>query len=549
MDGVVQLIGVFMDPLVGMSEIYDTKIWQKRYPVIVMECLEGGMLHDRVHRKHFMSEKILREIFRGFVIGLQGIHSRGFLHRDLKLENVMLESYADDSPVKIIDLGMMVHLPPGTNKYIAEKISGTRGYLAPESILKMEYSTASDVWQVGCVLYTMLSGMLPFHPSHLEQAIKAKYYAMSGPAWEKICPAAKDLVKRLLVREPLWRLSLQEVLQHDWMQTGCYVSDKDLGEVRGRARYISPVRDSKQKPVGMDDVALVLPQMMDLASLRGANQGNRGLPLDVSIGTDDPSLLLGPSQELSLKPQISLTHDLSVRTFKLRLHNIHGMMATNDDGNCVEADHGQLDVVAEESGQDDSEKAVMTRNLRSFALPPEEIDYENFVNVLTKAGLQALATPRVFDLFDVGSKGSISLREFLVTMLAVQPSQGDAHSPDTKMATGPTDTRASDEDCFIRMFFSIFDIDNDGSINREEFALALQHLDDITPHTAPTGDEEGEGGSNSTLLEGSAQHTLFLANVEELFQEIDVDKSGKIDFGEFKCFYCEDMEAAKGNGF
>ena len=157
-EGVVQLMGVFMDRLTGMADIYDTKTWQKRYPVIVMECLEGGMLYDRVQRKQFMSEKILRDIFRGFAKGLLGIHKRGFLHRDLKLENVMLESYGDDAAVKIIDLGMMVHLPEGAQKYIADKISGTRGYLAPESILHKEYSTASDAWQLGCVLYTMLSG-------------------------------------------------------------------------------------------------------------------------------------------------------------------------------------------------------------------------------------------------------------------------------------------------------------------------------------------------------------------------------------------------------
>ncbi|CAE7522894.1 CPK29 [Symbiodinium microadriaticum] len=490
----------------------------------------------------------------------------------------MLESHADDTPVKIIDLGMMVHLPAGAKKYFAEKISGTRGYLAPESILKKEYSAASDVWQVGCVLYTMLSGMLPFHPSHLDQAVLARYYAMTGPSWEKICGPAKDLVKRLLVREPQWRLSLQEVLQHEWMQADCAVSDKDLGEdyarrikklalrqkmrnffmlneelltsvrlkrdhitellpflkVRGRARYPTPVH--AEKPAGIDDVELLLPQMVDLASLRVANQGAE-LPLDVISSPDDP-LVVSTSPGVSPRMQ-PLSRDLSVRTFKLRLHNIHEMIVSNDDNGSEDEQPDQLESVDEEANRGSSEKVFAVRKMRSFSLPPEEIDYENFVTVLTKAGLQGLATPRVFDLFDIGSKGTINLRQFLLTMLAVQPSHVEVQSPDT-FATSSADPLVSDEDDFVRMFFSIFDIDNNGSINREEFALALQHLDDITPQTAPLGDEQGtEGYKKGTLLEGSAQHTAFLANVEELFQEMDVDKSGKIDFGEFKRIYCE----------
>ena len=127
-------------------------------------------------------------------------------------------------------------------------------------------------------------------------------------------------------------------------------------------------------------------------------------------------------------------------------------------------------------------------------------------------------------------------------MLAVQPTGGDkSHLTDTIPAidTAVTTTETPAEEDSVRMFFRIFDIDNDGYINREEFALALQHLDDITPHAAPTGGEED--GHNV----GSSHSVAFLENVEELFQEMDVDRSGKIDFQEFRRFYEEVIKGSQ----
>ena len=138
--------------------------------------------------------------------------------------------------------------------------------------------------------------------------------------------------------------------------------------------------------------------------------------------------------------------------------------------------------------------------------------------------------------------GTINLREFLLTMLAVQPTRTDRQNPantitatatDADRDTATTTAEMPSEEDPVRMFFSIFDIDSDGSINREEFALALQHLDDITPHAAPTG------GTDDTHDESNTQSSKFHVHVEELFREMDVDKSGKIDFQEFRRFYEE----------
>lgn len=99
LDGVVSLIGIFSDTPNGILGKKAYKIWPKSYPVLVMPLLEGGALIDRIHVRTSVCENDLKHWFKEFIIGLGNIHLKGYIHRDLKLENIMLESMADDSPV------------------------------------------------------------------------------------------------------------------------------------------------------------------------------------------------------------------------------------------------------------------------------------------------------------------------------------------------------------------------------------------------------------------------------------------------------------------
>lgn len=136
--------------------------------------------------------------------------------------------------------------------------------------------------------------------------------------------------------------------------------------------------------------------------------------------------------------------------------------------------------------------------------------------------------------------GSINLREFLVTMLAVQPtSPEDSLPPDTLAMAHSTSGNSSgdaDGEDMCRMFFRIFDIDNNGSINMEEFELALQHLHNITPHAVTADGQEESEKQNSWKDSGT---NSFMHNVEELFREMDVNRDNKITYCEFKKFYNE----------
>jgi serine/threonine protein kinase len=162
--GVIQLESIIYDSEEGfMGE----KIHKKSYPIIAMEMVSGGDLFDRVTSRvgqcRTVSESSLAEIFRNSIIALDGIHKRGFIHRDLKLDNILLIDDSDNSLVKIIDFGFMCHVPDGDGAIRSQQLCGTQGYLAPESTYAVkEYSRKSDIWQMVSDMVLFLSASLHF---------------------------------------------------------------------------------------------------------------------------------------------------------------------------------------------------------------------------------------------------------------------------------------------------------------------------------------------------------------------------------------------------
>ena len=104
MDGVCQMVGLFTDTAEGV--IPDKfPAFRCPYPVIVMELLEGGDMFNRISTRETVTESYLAETFLSAMWALRSIHERGYIHRDLKLDNLMLVSPEDPSQVKIIDFG------------------------------------------------------------------------------------------------------------------------------------------------------------------------------------------------------------------------------------------------------------------------------------------------------------------------------------------------------------------------------------------------------------------------------------------------------------
>uniref|UniRef100_H3D527 Protein kinase C n=1 Tax=Tetraodon nigroviridis TaxID=99883 RepID=H3D527_TETNG len=169
----------------------------------VMEYLNGGdlMFHIQnchkfdVHRATFYAAEI--------ICGLQFLHSKGIIYRDLKLDNILLDS---DGHIKIADFGMCKE-----NMWDESQTStfcGTPDYIAPEILLGQKYNSSVDWWSFGVLLYEMLTGQSPFHGRDEEELFQSiRTDNPSYPHW--LSKDAKDILNKLFVREPEERLGVK----------------------------------------------------------------------------------------------------------------------------------------------------------------------------------------------------------------------------------------------------------------------------------------------------------------------------------------------------
>jgi len=224
---VVQIEGKFMDSKEGYVP---NRIYDQPYPVIVMEALEGGDLFERIQLPDdIMTERFLASAFRGVIEALHHMHQRCLIHRDLKLENLIYATKASNSPIKVVDFGMMMKVSSPTGIFMSLNVEGTAGYCAPESYLKRQYSCQSDVWQAGCCLYSMLSGFAAFPQDDITKITSAQYSPMVGIGWDTISEPAKDLIRHILVKDPNKRYTTTDILAHEWLQGNAPTVELDSG--------------------------------------------------------------------------------------------------------------------------------------------------------------------------------------------------------------------------------------------------------------------------------------------------------------------------------
>ena len=209
---------------------------------LVFPLCTGGELYEHVIRRGHFTEKDAAILMRDLTSGLHALHQHDILHLDVKPENILFESIAEDARIKITDFGLskvfhdtiedrkneptIDELQDRTRALIEsgilqrDKLRGTVGYMSPELILMGVQSKGTDVWAAGVVLYILLCGYPPFHSKSnrevLERSAKGEY-RMEGGEWDVISEGAKDLVTRMLTVDPAQRISTAEILAHPWI--------------------------------------------------------------------------------------------------------------------------------------------------------------------------------------------------------------------------------------------------------------------------------------------------------------------------------------------
>ncbi|KAM0032194.1 putative protein kinase CAMK-OST1L family [Helianthus debilis subsp. tardiflorus] len=185
---------------------------------IVMEYASGGELFDRICNAGRFNEDEARFFFQQLISGVSYCHSMQVCHRDLKLENTLL----DGSPaprLKICDFGYskssVLHSQP-------KSTVGTPAYIAPEVLLRQEYDgKIADVWSCGVTLYVMLVGGYPFEdpnePKDFRKTIhRILHVQYSIPENIQISPECRHLISRIFVGDPAQRITMAEIKQHEW---------------------------------------------------------------------------------------------------------------------------------------------------------------------------------------------------------------------------------------------------------------------------------------------------------------------------------------------
>uniref|UniRef100_A0A8C5VYY4 Polo like kinase 5 (inactive) n=1 Tax=Microcebus murinus TaxID=30608 RepID=A0A8C5VYY4_MICMU len=181
---------------------------------MVLEYCSRQSLAHVLKARQTLTEPEVRYYLRGLVSGLRYLHQRRIVHRDLKLSNFFLNKNME---VKIGDLGLAARVGPGGRCH--RVLCGTPNFQAPEVVSRNGHSCQSDIWALGCIMYTVLTGTPPFVAaplSEMYQNIRDGHY----PEPDHLSPNARHLIARLLAPDPAERPSLDHLLQDDFFTQG-----------------------------------------------------------------------------------------------------------------------------------------------------------------------------------------------------------------------------------------------------------------------------------------------------------------------------------------
>ncbi|XP_037715418.1 MAP/microtubule affinity-regulating kinase 3-like [Drosophila subpulchrella] len=189
-------------------------IESERSLYLVMEYASGGELFDHLVKNGRMKEPDARVLFRQLVSAIQYCHSKSVVHRDLKGENLLLDQHMN---IKIADFGFSNTFDSNTP---LESFCGSPPYAAPELFMGKKYSgPEADTWSLGVVLYSLVSGALPFDGGSLselrERVIRGKYHV---PYYISI--DCERLIRKFMVLNPAKRTTLLAAMSDKWINQG-----------------------------------------------------------------------------------------------------------------------------------------------------------------------------------------------------------------------------------------------------------------------------------------------------------------------------------------
>jgi len=184
------------------------------YYFLIFEYINGKQLYDVIVDEGYLDEKVARRYFRQILSAIDYIHKNSIVHRDLKIENILLD---ENDNIKIIDFGLSNFYD---SKMLLNTFCGSLYFAAPELLQGKRYCGPEiDVWSLGVILFVLLNGSVPFDDKdvgHLQDKIKDGKFKFEI----NISENAKKLIKNMLQSDPLQRINLQQIIDNKWINDG-----------------------------------------------------------------------------------------------------------------------------------------------------------------------------------------------------------------------------------------------------------------------------------------------------------------------------------------
>ncbi|XP_064417992.1 serine/threonine-protein kinase 33-like [Latimeria chalumnae] len=208
--------------IIQLQEVYETP--KKMY--LVTEFCELGELKGIFAKRKCLSESETKHIILSLAGAVAYLHKNGIVHRDLKLENILVKSNDsnDDTElklnIKVTDFGLSVVKGGFGSESWLQDPCGTPLYMAPEIVNNYDYSQQCDIWSTGVIMYTLLCGHSPFSATTeqlLYEEIKKGELDFSHSCLQSVSQSARDVLEGLLAVDPAHRLTASELLDHHWI--------------------------------------------------------------------------------------------------------------------------------------------------------------------------------------------------------------------------------------------------------------------------------------------------------------------------------------------
>ncbi|XP_059393552.1 MAP kinase-activated protein kinase 2-like [Carassius carassius] len=224
--------------IVRILSLYENMYRGKKCLLIIMECMEGGELFSRIQVRgdQAFTEREASEIMRDIGTAIQYLHNMNIAHRDIKPENLLYNSKEDTGVLKLTDFGFAketsLHNPLQTPCY-------TPYYVAPEVLGPEKYDKSCDMWSLGVIMYILLCGFPPFYSNTgqaispgMKRRIRMGQYEFPKPEWAEVSEEAKQLIHQLLKTDPNERMTIEQFMNHPWINQSMVVPQTPLHTTR-----------------------------------------------------------------------------------------------------------------------------------------------------------------------------------------------------------------------------------------------------------------------------------------------------------------------------